>query len=439
MRNSLTINLLGGKNVMEKLLMLGTGLASEEIVKYAQSQGVYTIVTDYLLPEMSTAKLISDDYWMINTKDLDLLEKKCREEKITAVICGVSEFNLEMTMELCKRLKLPCYCTPEAWHYSRDKADFKALCRKLGAPVAEDYFLSDCLSEDELNTVKFPVVVKPVDLSGNRGITYCFNKQELIDAYRYAQSVSKNPKIVVERMLHGKEWYAYYVMAEGEIRQICLNAMEAEPGQLKNLYSLTTSITANVERVMDEINPQIEKVLRNVGCREGIAWVQLMLDEDNRFYIIEMGYRFPGDLPDFSYPVLCGFDPIKWVTDYARGIKHTVDELPLAQNHAYKKCSCGYSLWTHKCGVIKEFKGFDEICKIPGVGFHTMHHVGESFPKHRPLGVVTVVAEDCEEFCCKINQINKTISIIDQDGEDVIIRYTDFDYLKKTYEGALEK
>lgn len=422
---------------MEKLLVLGTSLASEEIIKYAKSEGVYTIVTDYLPPEKSTAKMISDEYWMINTGDLDALEAKCRAEEITAVMCGVSEFNLEMTMELCKRLGLPSYCTPEAWHYSRDKADFKALCREVGAPIADDYFISDELTDEELDKVKFPVVVKPVDLSGNRGITYCYNKQELRDAYRYAKSVSKSPKIVVERMLHGKEWYTYYALANGEIRQICLNAMEAEPGQLKNLYSLTTSITGNVERVMEEINPKIEEVLRKVGCREGIAWVQIMLDEDGHFYIIEMGYRLPGDLPDYSYPALCNFHAIQWLTDYARGKKHSVEDLPAAQKHTYEKCICGYSLWTHKGGIIKEFKGFEEICKIPGIGFYTQHHVGEEFVEHRPLGVITVAAENCDDFCEKIKMINQTISIVDEKDEDVIIRYTDFDYLKRTYDEAM--
>ena len=47
-------------------------------------------------------------------------------------------------------------------------------------------------------------------------------------------------------------------------------------------------------------------------------------------------------------------------------------------------------------------------------------------------------ADDCEDFCSKIDKINKTISIIDENDEDVIIRYTDFDYLRKTYEGALK-
>ena len=187
---------------------------------------------------------------------------------------------------------------------------------------------------------------------------------------------------------------------------------------------------------MAEINPRIEEVLRRVGCREGIAWVQLMLDEDDHFYIIEMGYRLPGDVTDAAYPALCSFDSIRWLTDFARGIRHTAADLPPAQEHAYRLCTCGYSLWTRKSGVIREMKGFDKICCIPGVRFYTLYHAGESFPAHMPLGVVSVVAEDCEDFCRKLKEINETISITDESGEDVIIRYTDFDSLRKTYEAA---
>ena len=424
---------------MKKLLMLGTSYESCEMIKYAKRKGVYTIVTDPREPERSIAKLVADEYWMINVSDIDLLEKKCKEEKINAVICGVSEYCLEVAMELCTRLDLPNYCTPQAWHYSRDKADFKTLCRKVGAPVPEDYYISNDFSGAELRNIQYPVVVKPVDLSANRGISYCYTQNELLEAYRYAQSLSKNPKIIVERMLKGKEWYGYYAIANGEMRLICLNAMEAEPGHLKNIYSITTNITSDVERFNTEINPLIIKVLEQVGCKEGIAWVQVMLDADDHFYIIEMGYRLPGDLPDRTYPQLCNFDAIKWLVDYALGDKHTTTELPPAQKHSYKKCVCGYSLWTHKRGVIKEFVGFDDILKIPGVEFYTLHNVGEHFDKHTTLGIITVVAEDCDDFCMKMDSINRTISIIDEDDEDVVIRYTNFEYLKAQYNRSIKR
>ena len=182
---------------MKKLLMLGTSYGTCLMLEYAKSKGVYTIVTDYLEPEHSPGKLIADEYWMLNTGDLDALEKKCREEGVSAVVCGISEFNLEMCMELCRRLGLPCYCTPEAWHFSHDKVDYKALATALGAPLADDYFLSDPPTREELDKVKYPVVVKPIDLSCNRGISYVYNEEELFKAMDYARSMSSSRKLVV--------------------------------------------------------------------------------------------------------------------------------------------------------------------------------------------------------------------------------------------------
>lgn len=418
---------------MEKLLMLGTSLASREMVEYARSQGMRTVVTDYLPPERSTAKLVADEWWMINTGDLDALEERCRSEGVTSVACGVSEFNLEVAMELSRRLGLSCYCTPEAWHFSRDKSDFKRLCREQGVPVPEDYCLTEELLDSDLDAVRYPVVVKPVDMSGNRGISYCHDREELVEAYRYARSVSKSPKVVVERMLKGREWYAYYVLADGVASQVCLNAMEAEPGELKNLYSLTTSVAGCVERFMEEINPKIERLLGAVGCREGIAWVQVMLDEDDRFYVIEMGYRLPGDMPFVAYPHLFGFDSVKWIVDCARGIRHDPSELPPAQKGPYSACGCGYSLWTKRAGVIGRMGGISEALEIPGVSFHSLYQVGDSFAAHRPVGVFGVSADGIGDFCEKLRRINELVTVEDADGEDVLIRYTDFAHLVETY------
>ena len=222
----------------KKMLMLGTSKLSCEMVRYAKSLGVYTIVTDYLPPEKSIAKLLADEFWMTDTSKIDILERRCKEEDVNAVICGISEFNLEVCMELCKRLGLQCYCTPEAWHYSRDKYDFKNLCKSVGAPVAEDYYFSENPLESEISVVDFPVVVKPVDLSGNKGISFCFNREQLITAIQYAKSVSQSNKLVVERMLHGEEWYSSYVFSNGEVRFLGLCAMYSQPGEAKNSYTI---------------------------------------------------------------------------------------------------------------------------------------------------------------------------------------------------------
>ena len=113
--------------------------------------------------------------------------------------------------------------------------------------------------------------------------------------------------------------------------------------------------------------------------------------------------------------------------------------LPKAQEKEYLTCGCGYSLWTHTDGIISSINGIEEILKIPGVSYYSLHHEGEKFPKHRPVGVVGVFANNCEEFCEKIDKINKTISVLNENGEDMIIRYTDFDYLRENYQRGLEE
>ena len=424
---------------MEKMLMLGTSLNSIEMIEYARSQGIHTIVTDYLPPEKSRAKLVADEYWMVNTCELDELERLCRENGVTAVVCGISEFNLEMSMELCKRLSLPNYCTPEAWSYSRDKEKFKRLCNRIGAPVATDYEVSDRLTDEELAKVKYPVVVKPVDLSGNRGISYCYNADELREAYRLARSVSKSTKIIVERMFHGPEWYSYYALADGKISMIGLNAMVSQPGELANLYSLTTTITDNVERFMKEVNPKIEEVLREVGCKEGVAWVQVMLDDDGHFYIIEMGYRLPGDLPHIQYTDMFGFNSLKWLVDYHRGIRHTPDELPAPEEHEYTKCGCSYSLWTNKEGVLKEFKGLGKVMETGDYQFCTLYQPGDHFAYHRPVGVFVFTGDNAEEICGKLDYLNRTFAVVDEEGDDALIHYTDFKFLRERYTRGLSE
>lgn len=138
---------------MEKLLMLGTAKGTKEILEEAKKRGYYTIVTDYDEPSNSKGKLISDTYWMYSTSDYDVLEQKCREEKVTGIINGISTFNISTTMELTRRLNKPCYCSKESWHYTINKRDFKDICKKNNVPVATDYYISDYPQKEELDNI----------------------------------------------------------------------------------------------------------------------------------------------------------------------------------------------------------------------------------------------------------------------------------------------
>lgn len=422
-----------------KLLFLGTSNGTCEMVRYAKSQKIYTIVTDYLTPEKSVAKLIADEYWMINTSDIDSLEKKCKANGVTAAFCGVSERNLTFCIELCRRLNLPFYCTKEARSISFNKAVFKQKCREIGAPVAKDYFISDEFREDEVCNIEYPVVVKPVDQAANLGISFCNNLSDLKDAFKLVRKVSTNPAIVVERMLHGEEWFSTYAIKKGKVRFLSLNAMYHEPGYPSSLYCITTTATHHVEQYLSEINPKIEELLQYIGCTEGYAWVQVMRDDDDgKFYIIEMGYRLDGDLLYLPLKNLINYDVTKAMIDFACGIEDDDNKLPEPQCHAMKKCGVGQRLWTKKACTITGIEGFDKIAEIPGVNVEMRRHIGDHEDEYRPLGTITYTSEDIDDMIQMINKINDIVHVYDENHEDILVKFTDTGTIKKAYYAGLK-
>lgn len=420
-----------------KLLILGNSNGSVDIVKYAKQVGAYTIVADYYPPERSSAKRIADEHWEISTADIDLLETKCLETNVDAVVCGCSEFNIERALDLTERLGCPFYCDRASWHYSRDKSDFKNACRELGIRVPKDYSIDQVRTSSKID---YPVVVKPVDQCSNKGVSFCTNEKELSSAIEIAESFSSSKKIIIEKMIQGEEWYAYYALADGVAAFIALNAMYYEPGEPSNCYSITTTATNYVTKYIEEMNKPIKKLLERIGCKEGIAWVQVMLNkEDNEFYAIEMGYRLDGDMMFVPYKELAGFDSIRWLVDCSLRGGHAKTDLPNEPHGPYRSCACSYMVWTKKEGTISRIDGLGRIEALDGVQVVFHAEVGDHFEAYRPLGNILFTSENVDEMIKTIEFVNDHLSISDLQGDELMIKFTDFQKLQRVYSEGLSE
>ena len=419
---------------MKKLLIMGTSYGSEAIVKKAKTMGIYTIVTDFFEPEHSRAKLISDEYWMISTNDIDALEKRCRKENISGITAGVSEFNLECSRLLCERLGLPIYYNLDSWKYATDKRAFKDACAEVGAPIARDYFLSNDLTDEELDGISYPVVVKPVDQGGNVGMSYCHNKQELIAGYRAAQAVTDYPdRIIVEKWLSGEELYGYYAIADGEPELVLIGGQFAQPGQPNNRYAYETNMCGHLDHYVEELDEKVKAVFKHIGCKEGVAWVQTMLDDDNHFYITEMGQRLGADLVFVPMADIGGFDLIKWMIECALGIKHSVADYDNNQRGFNNQIAGTYMLWSEYQGEIGSISGLDEINAADGIDVELVRTVGDTLEGIHPIVNVLFSAQDAEEACKKIAFVNENLKVTDKSGNNIVIYYDDFDKVRELY------
>lgn len=425
--------------MQEKILILGSDFGTISVVKEAHKAGLYVIVAD--LMETSPSKEEADESWLISTTDIDLLETKCKENGVTALMFGASDFNISNCRIICKRLGLPIYCdNDDTWAVARNKRMFKTICKKVGAPIATDYEFNDEEIEDMVDKIVYPVVVKPCDKSGNRGMSYCSNKEELREAYKLARSIS-DESIIVERQLRGEEFNVHYVLAEGEARLLYFSSTHHEPGCASNLYSFKNTTSCHLRQYIDEVNESVKKVFEEAGCKEGIVWVDIMRDVDGKFYLLEMGYRFGGVMTYRPYSMVCGFNTVKWMLDIARGIKHTVADLPKELNQVYIGCAASYHLFTKHAGVAKIVEGVDLLDgkEDDGIFVDMPKRAGSTVREKATMGLIGIYGKDIDDLCEKLKFVNSSLSIKDEKGEDLVIVYDDFEGLCTEYKQGIKQ
>lgn len=421
-----------------KLLVIGSDFGTAQVVREAHDLGLYVIAAD--LMKTSPTKKLADESWLISSTDIDTLVEKCREENITALMYGASDFNVNNAREVCKRLGLPIYCESDyACLVARDKAEFKRICLDVGAPTATRYDLTDELREEDLNKVVFPVVVKPCDKSGNRGMSYCSDREELIEGYKKARGIS-DKEIIVERRLRGKEYNVHYVLADGEAQLLYFSSTHHEPGEEENLYSFKVTTSHHLKQYIEEVDEKAKAVIRKAECREGIVWFDCIRDEaDGKFYLLEMGYRFGGVMTYVPYEKVTGFNTVRWMLECALGKKHTPEDFPPKLNYALKGCAVSYNLFSRREGMIHDIAGLGEIEKIPGVYIDMPKRENNPVRYHACMGLLGIYGEDIEDVCSKLENINEVFRINDENGADLLIHYDDYDSLRDEYRAGFKQ
>lgn len=157
----------------KKLLILGGIPLSKEIIDQAHKMNIDAYVTDYL--EDSPAKKFADKSFMVSTTDVDAVVELIQKENIDGVITGYVDMLLPYYVEIAEKSGLPCYATKEQFAITTDKKIFKSKCKEFSIPVVKEYEFN----QDQLDEIKYPVIVKPVDNSGARGIYICKDKDIL--------------------------------------------------------------------------------------------------------------------------------------------------------------------------------------------------------------------------------------------------------------------
>lgn len=359
----------------KKLLILGGGATSIDIVEAARAMGVYTIVTDWYDTKRSPAKLVADEYWNEEIFKPERIAQLIKEHHVDGVITGFTDSYLLQYQRICELSGLPCYATKEVFETTMDKAKFKQLCRDNGVPVIPEYDLATF----DPNTISdnHKIIIKPVDNSGSRGVILCSKPDDFQQCLEYALSYSEKKQVVIEKYMEMDSISLSYTIQDGIVSLSTTDDRyihKSESGSSVTQCGIYPS--KYTDAYIERIDPKMKRMYERAGLRNGVLSVQFFTD-GTEFYVMEMGHRLTGG-QHYTYTMAeNGISSLDQLIHFS--ITGKMAEFSIAE----KDNACFKHVYSHlfilgKEAVIARFEGLEYLERMPEVMHLTrMKKVGD--------------------------------------------------------------
>lgn len=412
----------------KKLLVLGGAQLSCEIIHKAQDMGIYVVVTDYNEVKDSPGKRIADESFMVSTTDVDAVVELIEKESIDGVIVGFNDMLLPYYAEICRRTGLPAYGTKEQFDIFINKDKYKALCREFNVPTVEEYTISKDNFANDILAIKYPVLVKPADSSGARGITICYSNEELEQAYEKARKFSNSGKVLVERYLTGKEATVFWIFDKGNYYLTALGNRHMKRSQegvipLPVGYTFPSKVLGKYQR---EVEKNVKNMLASVGIKDGMMFMQCKIEKGNCI-VYDIGYRLTGSLEYKILKEISGFDPLEMMIHFALTGTMGEEKLESKVNPDFEKYGFNLSFLA-KPGRIAEITGVETVWDIPQViDAVVAHYPGEEITEDM-RGLLSQIilrvlgsADNVQNLETLMKQIKSIVNVFSDMGEDMLL------------------
>lgn len=325
---------------MKKILILGGSHRDIPLIKASQELGYFVITLgnrDYYLGHN-----YSDKAYKINFNNLDEVKKIIDQEKIDYLLPGSGEESYLNTVTLSNELGIGNFDKNETAQLVHNKWKFKEFCLANNILTPSGKFYT---KKSDMEDLIYPIVVKPTNLSGGRGVEVVSTQEELLKSLEKSQKISD--EIFLEEFIDGN-LIAYSVFLKDQRIEY---GFTGEDITYLNKYMITTAFPCKVSKnVLEKLNQDIEKLSQLLSLVNGMFHLQILI-KDDKPYIIDVTRRIPGDL----YPYLIEYcDNIKYsqavVSAYTTNTYEDEFQSKLEkQNFIIRHC-----VMPHKNGIYKE-------------------------------------------------------------------------------------
>lgn len=316
------------------ILIFGAAKLQRSIIEKAKALGLYTIAID---PDhFAECKSIVDAYEVVDGDDYELTLAIAKKYNISGLITAATDKPLIMMAHIAETLKLPFYSVKTAT-ISTDKFLMKEAFIKGNIPCAKGKLIS---SPEDASDFNYPVILKPRDNSGSRGVIYCNDISDLKIAFAETKLFTKKEDILVEEFIEGKEYSIESLHFGGNTRVIQYTEKITTP--LPYNVELGHNQPANISlETKYKINKIISKISNVLGFSNCASHTELKIS-NRGIFVIETSPRLGGDyITSHLVPLSTGINMEDALIKIALGENVDFDSLPKATLISYLNFKIG--------------------------------------------------------------------------------------------------
>ena len=316
---------------MKKLLLLGGSAQQVVAIETAKKLGYYTILCDYLTD--NPGQFVADKFFLVSTTDRKAVLNVAKEEHIDGVIAYASDPAAPTAAYVANKLGLPGnpYKSVEIL-CNKDKFRHFLSYNGFATPKAKGYSSICCALKDiENGFFEFPIIVKPVDSCGSKGVAQLNNSSKAKEVLKYAMSFSMKKRIIVEEYV---EKFGYQVAGDGLSidGKLVFRCFGNDHFNLKcknPFVPIAASFPYNMPHdVQNNIHLEIQRLITLLGMKTCTYNFDIRIDKNYRVYLMEIAPRDGGNYIPQVIKYATGVDLVECSIKIAMG--EFTDKISLA-------------------------------------------------------------------------------------------------------------
>ena len=281
---------------MKRLLILGGDHFTIPVVEAAHKQGYYVITCDYL--PGNVAHKYSDEFINFSTTDKEGILAWARKNPIDGIVT-FTDSGVVTTAYVQHHLGLPQIGPLESVEILQNKARFRGFLADNGfyVPQAKGYTSYDNACKDAVH-FKWPVIVKPVDSAGSKGVSRIEKLEQLKDAVEFALQYSNSREFIVEEFIEkeGCSSDSDCFSVDGKFAFMSFSAQRFDEKvtgiYTPAAYSWPSTFGTQIE---SELASELQRLINLLGMKTTIYNIETRVGKDGNPYIMEVTPRGGGN------------------------------------------------------------------------------------------------------------------------------------------------